>query len=69
MLIDIQQGARAPAVTPALRARFWQDMSYWGAHAIVAGPGSRAALAGFVQRLVQRPPLRTGGVLLWRDLP
>jgi len=68
-LIQIQQGARVPPVTPALRARFWQDMSYWGAHAIVAGPDARAALTGFVQRLVQRPPLRTGGVLLWRNLP
>jgi hypothetical protein len=44
-------------------------MSYWGAHAIVAGPDARAALTGFVQRLVQRRPLRTGGVLLWRHLP
>jgi hypothetical protein len=69
MLIQIQQGARVPPVTPALRARFWQDMSYWGANAIVAGPDARAALAGFVQRLVQRPPRRTGGVLLWRNLP
>jgi len=68
-LIQIQQGGRVPPVTPALRARFWQDMSYWGAHAIVAGPDARAALAGFVQRLVRRRPLRTGGVLLWRNTP
>ena len=69
MLIQIQQGGRVPLVTPALRTQFWQDMSYWGAHAIVVGPGARTALAGFVERLVQRPPLRTGGVLLWRNLP
>jgi hypothetical protein len=69
MLIQIQQGGRVPAVTPELRASFWRDMSYWGAHAIVAGPDARVALAGFVQRLVRRPPLRTGGVLLWRRLP
>jgi hypothetical protein len=43
-------------------------MSYWGAHAIVAGPGARDALTGFIGRLVRRAPLRTGGVLLWRQL-
>ena len=68
-LIEIQLGVPAPPVTPSLRASFWQDMSYWGAHAIVAGPGARAALTGFIQGLVRRPPLRTGGVLLWRHLP
>ena len=68
-LIRIQQGAPVPPVTPALRASFWRDMSYWDARAIVAGPDARAALTVFVQQLVQRPPLRTGGVLLWRHLP
>jgi len=68
-MIQIQQGAPVPPVTPALRASFWRDMSYWGAHAIVVGPDARAALTVFVQQLVQRPPLRTGGVLLWRHLP
>ena len=67
-LIGIQRGAPPPPVTTALRASFWQDMSYWGAHAIVAGPGARAALTGFIGRLVRRAPLRTGGVLLWRQL-
>jgi hypothetical protein len=43
-------------------------MSYWGAHAIVAGPQARAALTTFVTELVRRRPLRTGGVLLWRHL-
>ena len=52
--------------TPALRASFQQDMSYWGARDIVAGPGTRPALTGFIRQLVRRPPLRTGGVLLWR---
>jgi hypothetical protein len=67
-LIEIQLGLPAPPVTPALRASFWQDMSYWGARAIVAGPGTRATLTRFITRVVQRPPLRTGGVLLWRQL-
>lgn len=67
-LIKIQLGVAAPPVTPALRASFWRDMSYWGAHAIVAGPGARAALTAFITELVRRPPLRTGGVLLWRHL-
>ncbi len=67
-LTGIQLGLPAPPVTPALRASFWQDMSYWGARAIVAGPGTRAALARFITQVVQRPPLRTGGVLLWRRL-
>jgi hypothetical protein len=34
----------------------------------MAGPGARAALAAFVQRLVRRPPLRTGAVLPRRHL-
>ena len=68
MLTGIQLGLPAPPVTPALRASFWQDMSYWGARAIVAGPGTRGALARFITQVVQRPPLRTGGVLLWRRL-
>jgi len=67
-LIEIQLGLPAPPVTPALRASFWQDMSYWVARAIVAGPGTRAGLARFITHVVRRPPLRTGGVLLWRDL-
>ena len=67
-LIGIQRGLPAPPVTAALRASFRRDMSYWGARAIVAGPGTRAALAGFITRVVQRPPRHTGGVLLWRDV-
>ena len=59
--------ARSRRSPPALRASFQQDMSYWGAHDIVAGPGTRPALTAFIRQLVQRPPLRTGGVLLWRD--
>ncbi len=66
-LIEIQRGGPVPPVTPALRASFQQDMSYWGARDIVAGPGTRPALTGFIRQLVRRPPLRTGGVLLWRD--
>jgi Glycosyltransferase family 87 len=66
-LIGIQLGRPAPPVTPALRASFWRDMSYWGARAIVAGPTARTALARFITQLVRRPPLRTGGVLLWRQ--
>jgi hypothetical protein len=67
-LIKIQLGLPAPPVTAALRASFWQDMSYWGARAIVAGPTARAALTRFITQVVRRPPLHTGGVLLWRDL-
>jgi hypothetical protein len=67
-MIGIQLGLPAPPLTPALRASFWQDMAYWGAHAIVAGPGTRAALTGFISGLVRRPPVRAGGVLLWRHL-
>jgi hypothetical protein len=67
-LIGIQLGLPAPPVTAAQRASFWQDMSYWGARAIVAGPGARAALTRFITRVVQRPPLHVGGVLLWRHL-
>jgi len=65
-MIHIEQGQAAPAVTPALRAQFRQDLAYWGAGAVVAGPGTRAALTAFMAALLQRPPLRTGGVLLWR---
>jgi hypothetical protein len=43
-------------------------MSYWGARDIVAGPGTRPALATFITDVVQRAPRQTGGVLLWRDL-
>jgi hypothetical protein len=67
-LIETQLGLPAPPVTPALRASFRQDMSYWGARAIVAGPGTRAALANLITQVVQRPPLHVGGVLLWRQL-
>jgi len=67
-LIDIQRGLPAPPVTPAVRASFWQAMSYWGARAIVAGPGTRTSLTRFIGQAVRRPPLHTGGVLLWRQL-
>jgi hypothetical protein len=65
-LIHIEQGQPAPAITPALRAQFQQDLSGWGARDIVAGPGARPALTAFVQAIVLRPPIRAGGVLLWR---
>jgi hypothetical protein len=67
-LIEIQLGGPVPPVTPALRASFRQDMSYWGARDIVAGPTARAALTGFIQQVVGRPPLHAGGVLLWRGI-
>jgi hypothetical protein len=67
MLIQIGQGAAPAAVTPALRAQFSQAMTYWGADAIVIGPGANSALAGFMQRMVGQPPRRVGGVLLWRS--
>jgi hypothetical protein len=44
-------------------------MAYWGATAIVLGPGANAALAGFVRQLTGRPATRVGGVLLWRHAP
>jgi hypothetical protein len=64
-LTQIEQGKPAPLATPALRAEFRQELAYWGADTIVAGPGASPALTAFVQALVQRPPIRTGGVLLW----
>ena len=65
-LIQVGQGGAAPAVTPQLRASFWQAMSYWRATAIVLGPGAAPALAGFVRQLARQAPRRAGGVLLWR---
>jgi hypothetical protein len=65
-MIQIQQGKAAPAVTPALRAQLRQELDYWGASAVVAGPGTRPALAAFVQALLLRPPVHADGVLLWR---
>ena len=64
-LIHIEQGTAAPPVTPAVRAEFRQELAYWGADAIVIGPGARPELVTFVQALMQRPPIRAGGVLLW----
>jgi hypothetical protein len=65
-LIQIGEGKPAPAITPTLRAQFRQDMAYWGASAVVAGPGASTALTAFVEAVVRRPPIRAGGVLLWR---
>jgi Glycosyltransferase family 87 len=65
-LVQIGQGRAAPVITPGLRAEFRQDLAYWGADAIVAGPGANTALITFVAGLVQRQPIRAGGILLWR---
>ena len=65
--IQVGQGMAAPQVTPALRAQFHRDMAYWGASAIVAGPGTRPALVRLVAELTGRAPARAGGVLLWRQ--
>ena len=65
-LTQIEQGKVAPVVTPAVREEFRQELAYWGADAIVIGPGARTALTVYVQALMQRPPIQTGGVLLWR---
>ena len=65
-LTHIEQGTAAPVITPELRAQFKQELAYWRAGAIVAGPGARATLIAFVTGLVQRQPIWADGVLLWR---
>ena len=65
-LTHIEQGTAAPVITPELRAQFQQELAYWRADAIVAGPGARATLIAFVTGLVQRQPIWADGVLLWR---
>lgn len=65
-LTHIEQGTAAPVITPELRAQFQEELAYWRATVIVAGPGARAALTAFVTGLMQQQPTRAGGVLLWR---
>jgi hypothetical protein len=65
-LTHIEQGTAAPVITPELRAQFQQELAYWRADAIVAGPGARATLTAFITGLMQRQPIWAGGVLLWR---
>jgi hypothetical protein len=64
-LTQIEQGKGAPAVTPAVRTEFRQELAYWQASAIVIGPGARPALTAYVEALMQRPPIQAEGVLLW----
>jgi hypothetical protein len=64
---QIQQGSAPPTVSPALRAQFRRDMAYWGASAIVAGPGASPALVRFVRQLTGQAPAQAGGVLVWRQ--
>ena len=58
-VMNLASAARVPG--PATMARAPQyDMS--------CQKLARAALIRFITQVVRRPPLRTGGVLLWRGL-
>jgi len=62
------QAGRAPKLTPALRTAIAADFATWRVASVVLGPTPhRQVVAGFLTKLLGRPPEDVGGVYLWRS--
>jgi hypothetical protein len=62
------QAGQAPKLTPALRTAIAADFATWRVASVVLGPTPhRQVVAGFLTKLLGRPPEDVGGVQLWRD--
>ena len=62
-MVAVQQGQAAPAMTPRLRHQFLDELTRWHVRTVIIGPmGNRAAMRLFFTRLLDHPPVWSGGV-------
>jgi hypothetical protein len=65
-MLAIQAGRAAPEMTSRLRRQLLDDLSRWHVRTIIIGPmGNRTAMRLFVTRLLDHPPVWSGGVDVW----
>jgi hypothetical protein len=66
-LMAMQQGAPAPEVSAAYRARALAELRHWQVQAVVVGPmDGQDRVLGFLTAIIGRPPIQDGGAYLWR---
>jgi hypothetical protein len=66
VLRAVQAGQAAPALTSRLRHQLLDELSAWHVRTVIIGPmGNRTAMRLFFTRLLDRPPVRSGGVDVW----
>ena len=66
VMIDIQGGRGAPALTPPLRSRLIGELRRWQVRTVLVGPmANEDGMASFVTSLLHRSPRRVGGVWVW----
>jgi len=68
-MIAIQQGGKAPELTPDLRAAIGKDLVRWKVENVIVGPMfNQQAMIAFFTDLIGQGPGQVGGVFIWWDL-
>jgi hypothetical protein len=66
VMLAIQAGRAAPEMTARLRHQLLDDLSAWHVRTVIIGPmGNRTAMRLFFTRLLDQPPVWSGGVEVW----
>jgi hypothetical protein len=66
VMLAVQAGRAAPEMTARLRHQLLDDLSAWHVRTVIIGPmGNRRAMRLFFTRLLDHPPLWSGGVDVW----
>ncbi len=69
IMIAIQEGGKAPGLTPSLKAAVSADLDRWQVRTVIVGPMyNQAAMVGFFASLLGREPQPLGGVYVWWDV-
>jgi hypothetical protein len=70
LMIDIQDNGTQPVLSDADRVAARQQLTTDGISVVLVGPmGHRDAMVALFTDLLGVPPVETGGVELWRDVP
>jgi hypothetical protein len=66
VMVAVQTGQAAPAMTARLRHQLLDELSAWHVRTVIIGPmGKRTAMRLFFTRLLDCPPVWSGGVDVW----
>jgi hypothetical protein len=65
-MLAVQAGQAAPAMTSRLRHQLLAELSRWHVRTVIIGPmGNRTAMRLLFARLLDHPPVWSGGVDVW----